>query len=97
VGRRAKEKKGKAMSTANFSKREEYDPLKQARDSITAAMNASKVSKILGIPLPKPLACHHVDAGDALQPGWYECPVCGYRTPWLWEACPLCDTLLEPE
>lgn len=50
------------MSTANFSKREEYDPLKQARDSITAAMNASKVSKILGIPLPKPLAWRHVDA-----------------------------------
>lgn len=85
------------MSTANFSKREEYDPLKQARDSITAAMNASKVSKILGIPLPKPLAWHHVDVSDALQPGWYECPVCGYRTPLQWEACPLCDTLLEPE
>lgn len=28
--------------------------------------------------------------------GWYECPVCGYRTDWEPRACPICHTLLEP-
>lgn len=28
--------------------------------------------------------------------GWYECPVCGYRTDWEPHACPICHTLLEP-
>lgn len=33
---------------------------------------------------------------DCRTYGWYECPVCGYRTDWEPHACPICHTLLEP-
>lgn len=36
------------------------------------------------------------DATGVFPYGWYECPVCGYRTDWEPHACPICHTLLEP-
>ena len=70
--------------TDNSQKKEEHDSLKFA--------------KATGTPLPKPLKWQRefYDATGVFPYGWYECPVCGYRTDWEPHACPICHTLLEP-
>lgn len=84
--------------TDNSQKKEEHDSLKPARDAITTAMRAAQFAKATGTPLPKPLKWQRefYDATGVFPYGWYECPVCGYRTDWEPHACPICHTLLEP-
>lgn len=84
--------------TDNSQKKEEHDSLKPARDAIATAMRAAQFAKAIGTPLPKPLKWQRefYDATGVFPYGWYECPVCGYRTDWEPHACPICHTLLEP-
>ena len=84
--------------TDNSQKKEEHDSLKPARDAIATAMRAAQFAKATGTPLPKPLKWQRefYDATGVFPYGWYECPVCGYRTDWEPHACPICHTLLEP-
>lgn len=84
--------------TDNSKKKEEHDSLKPARDAIATAMRAAQFAKATGTPLPKPLKWQRefYDATGVFPYGWYECPVCGYRTDWEPHACPICHTLLEP-
>lgn len=84
--------------TDNSEKKEEHDSLKPARDAIATAMRAAQFAKAIGTPLPKPLKWQRefYDATGVFPYGWYECPVCGYRTDWEPHACPICRTLLEP-
>ena len=74
--------------TDNSQKKEEHDSLKPARDAIATAMRAAQFAKATGTPLPKPLKWQRefYDATGVFPYGWYECPVCGYRTDWHHEA-----------
>ena len=89
---------GMEGKTDNSQKKEEHDSLKPARDAIATAMRAAQFAKATGTPLPKPLKWQRefYDATGVFPYGWYECPVCGYRTDWEPHACPICHTLLEP-
>lgn len=66
--------------------------------AIATAMRAAQFAKAIGTQLPKPLKWQRefYDATGVFPYGWYECPVCGYRTDWEPHACPICHTLLEP-
>lgn len=66
---------------------------------VTVAEPGRKTAKIF-LPDVPPLESEwqreFYDATGVFPYGWYECPVCGYRTDWEPHACPICHTLLEP-
>lgn len=87
------------MLAAEEQKRIEREKAKQRKEQVvTNAMRAAQFAKAIGTPLPKPLKWQRefYDATGVFPYGWYECPVCRYRTDWEPHACPICHTLLEP-